>query len=94
MALPDKWQVVGVHSESYAANIYRVIVDVRSGRRSAFIDLMVTQFYPEEGEPYWKVRPLNRAIENYLHAISDDQTLRKLNDAKSEVDSLKSERGN
>lgn len=91
-ALPAKWEVVGLHSEHYAANIYLVSVDVRSGAKTGLVEIVVMQFYPEDAEPYWKARPADRGTARLLHALDDIQNLRELNNAKSKIEDLKAER--
>jgi hypothetical protein len=79
-----KWTLRGLHSEQYANGVYRVSADITLGPRSEMLQLEVQQYFPEEGEPYWKAGLLTETVKDALHDSADYEVLKKLNEATSE----------
>lgn len=79
-----KWTARGLHAEQYSNGVYRVSIDIARGARSEVLELTVRQYFPEEGEPYWKASLLTDTLRDALHDSADYETLKKLNEATSE----------
>ena len=54
---PD-WRVKGVISRRTFDEHYQVTLDLEKGKQTKTVQLLLRLFFPENGEPYWKVEPL------------------------------------
>jgi hypothetical protein len=66
-----KWTLKGMASESYEANVFWVDVDLESGPRKGVLSLIVKQFFPDSGGPYWKAFPLDKTHASQIHDVHD-----------------------
>jgi len=82
--LLPSWEVLGIHSRLLGKLEYRVMVDVEKGKRRETLDLTVVRFYPEDAEPYWKVRPMTISLDRALLESNEVERIRELNRLKSE----------
>src|SRR4051812_24451651 len=78
-----KWTVKGAATHNYFANVYRVFLDIEQDKRRRTLELVVTQFYSDTGEPYWKANTVNQSIKDALHDEEDFKNLKELNDLKN-----------
>jgi hypothetical protein len=51
------WNVKGIISRSTFDKHYQVILDLEKGNQNKTVQLLLRRFFPEKGEPYWKVEP-------------------------------------
>ncbi len=79
-----RWDIKGIRSEPYDANVYGVSVDIQQGDKRETVDLYVEKYFPEQGEPYWKARIMSKALMDVLHESEDRKKLRQLNELKRE----------
>lgn len=68
-----KWTLKGMASESYEANVFWVDADLENGRRRRVLSLMVKQFFPDDGKPYFKAFPLGKGYTSQLHDAHDSE---------------------
>lgn len=52
------WKVKGIISRRTFDEHYQVTLDLEKGTETKTIQLLLRIFFPETGEPYWKVEPL------------------------------------
>jgi hypothetical protein len=79
-----KWTIKGLHAEQYNSGAYRISVDIVRGARREVLDLAAQQFFPEEGEPYWKASLLTDTVRDALHDSADYDMLKRLNEATND----------
>lgn len=53
---PD-WNVKGIISRRTFDKQYQVTLDLEKGDQAKTVQLLLRRFFPEKGEPYWKVEP-------------------------------------
>lgn len=51
------WRVKGVISRRTFDEHYQVTLDLEKGKQTKTVQLLLRLFFPENGEPYWKVEP-------------------------------------
>jgi hypothetical protein len=51
------WNVKGIISRRTFDKHYQVTLDLEKGDQTKTIQLLLRHFFPEKGEPYWKVEP-------------------------------------
>jgi hypothetical protein len=80
------WNLKGLSSELYSDNTFWIVADIEEGKRNFVAVFSVRKFFPEQGEPYWKVIPLRNTMEDLQHALKDEQLLRELGATKAELE--------
>jgi len=81
---PD-WKIKGVSSEPYKHGSYWVAVDLEKDKRTAVIPFLVRKFFPESGDPYWRVIFLRSTFEAQEHALHDADLLKQLDEAETKI---------
>lgn len=81
-----QWTLKGMSSQAYEANVFWVDVDLEEGKRQRVLTLIVKQFFPESGAPYWKAFPLDRNHASQLHYARDAEMRRQLEEANDKVE--------
>lgn len=51
------WKVKGIISRRTFDKHYQVTLDLEKGDEAKTVQLLLRRFFPEKGEPYWKVEP-------------------------------------
>src|SRR6267142_34385 len=51
------WHVKGMISRQTFDKHYQVTLDLENGSQTKTVQLLLRRFFPEKGEPYWKVEP-------------------------------------
>jgi hypothetical protein len=51
------WYVKGIISRQTFDKHYQVTLDLEKGDQNKTVQLLLRRFFPEKGEPYWKVEP-------------------------------------
>jgi hypothetical protein len=51
------WKVKGIISRQTFDKHYQVTLDLENGSQTKTVQLLLRRFFPENGEPYWKVEP-------------------------------------
>lgn len=85
-----QWTIKGVASHSYRDNNFWIDIDIENQGRSAVITIYSQKFFPESGEPYWKIVPTNTTLPERLHDMQDTQILEQLRHAENDLE----EKGN
>lgn len=80
-----KWTLKGMASQAFEANVFWVDVDLENGQQHRVLSLIVKQFFPESGTPYWKAFALDRNHASQLHYAHDAETQRQLEEASDKV---------
>ena len=81
---PD-WNIRGVSSEAYQNGSYWIAVDLEKDKRTAVVPFLVRKFFPESGDPYWRVIFLRSTFEAQEHALHDADLLKQLDEAETRV---------
>ena len=77
--------VKGVSSQLYQYVVFWVDIDLELEGKRHTISCNVQRFFPEMGDPYWKVTLLSDDLKERMHKADDAATLRELNDAKAQL---------
>lgn len=80
-----KWTLKGMASQSYESNVFWVDVDLENGQQRKVLSLIVKQFFPESGSPYWKAFSVDRNHASQLHYAHDVEIRRQLDEANDKV---------
>jgi hypothetical protein len=67
------WTLKGMASEPFESNVFWVDVDLENGQHKRVLSLVVKQFFPESGKPYWKAFPLDKSHASQLHDARDSR---------------------
>lgn len=51
------WAVKGTNTRQNHEKFYIVTLDLEKGKESKTVEVIARRFFPEKGEPYWKVEP-------------------------------------
>lgn len=78
--LPN-WTLKGVSATPYQSNVFWVGADIEKDSRGVVVELVARKFFPESGDPYWRVVSLRKTLDGQLHDMSDADTLKRLNEA-------------
>jgi hypothetical protein len=73
-------------TESYESNVFWVDVDLENGQRKRILSLIVKQFFPDTGQPYWKAFPLDRSHASRLHDARDADLKKQLKSVTEELE--------
>ena len=49
------WTIKGLAIEPYQNNVFWVAADIEMGHKNVVLSLVVRRFFPESGNPYWKL---------------------------------------
>ena len=82
------WKIKGCSSEAYQNSSFWVAVDLEKDKRIAIAPFLVRKFFPESGDPYWRVIFLRSTFEEQQHALHDADLLKQLNQEKERVQEL------
>lgn len=72
------WKVKGLSSQPYDPNVFWISADLENGKATAVLLLVAKKFFPENGDPYWRVTAFSSDIDEQLHDLSDDAIQKSL----------------
>ena len=84
------WTLKGISSQAYEdTNSYEMDADLERQNHHIVISFDVRKFFPESGESYWLAVPVNRFRFDRLHALTDADLRKQLQDAQTELENAR-----
>jgi hypothetical protein len=84
------WTLKAISSQAYdETNSYSMDVDLERQNHHIVITFDVRKFFADSGDSYWLAVPVNRFRFDRLHALTDADLRKQLEDAQNELDSAR-----
>jgi hypothetical protein len=84
------WTLKAISSQAYdGTNTYSMDADLERQNHHIVITFDVRKFFPDSGDSYWLAVPLNRFRFDRLHALTDADLRKQLEDAQNELENAR-----